>query len=78
PAAAETADPVAAAEATPAAMPEPPADAPATSLVAERPVPAQGRPRPVETVFPLPRAPDDPGPPEPTEAQPKRMSFFRG
>lgn len=78
PAAAGTADPVAAPEAAPAAMPEPPADAPATSPVAERPVPAQGRPRPVETVFPLPRAPDDPGPPEPTEAEPKRMSFFRG
>lgn len=78
PAAAELAVPVVAAESAPAAMPEPPADAPAASPAAERPAAAQGRPRPVETIFPLPRAPDDPGPPEPTETQPKRMSFFRG
>lgn len=87
PAAVEPPEPVVvAAEPAPAAVPEPPADAPVASPpaeeppppAAEEPAPARGRPRPVETVFPMARAPDDPGPPEPTETQPKRMSFFRG
>ncbi|WP_439572437.1 heme biosynthesis protein HemY [Phreatobacter sp.] len=55
-----------------------PAPAPAAADPApEATGPARTRPKPVETVFPMARAPDDPGPPEPAEAPPKRMSIFR-